>query len=132
MRFVRLWLGLRALLALLDCFVAMIRSSREFFLPGLGLVAVIPWLRAPIAIPKPRRNGDEAAHALACKRGVRQPIHPLLSSCPIFSIDDCAAEIFPLRAPKCHLPITSRHLPACFLRVPHCCSPTAGDGVVRF
>jgi hypothetical protein len=129
MRFLRLLLGLRALL---DCFVAMISSSFEFFVPGLGLVAVIPWLRARIAIPKPRRNGDETAHALAHECGVGQPIESSLSGRPNFAIDDCAAEIFPLRALKCHLPITSRHLPACFLRVPHCCSPTAGDGVVRF
>ena len=80
---------------------------------------------------KTRRNGDETAHVLADKCAIGQPVEFPLIGWPNFRGGYGAAEIFPLGALKCHLPITSRQLPACFSLVPHCCSPTAGDGVVR-
>ncbi len=110
-----------ALLALLDRFVAMISSSFEFLLPGLGLVAVIPWLRARIAIPKPRGNGDETVHALAGKGGVGQPIDSFLSGCPKFRIHNWTTQVLPRYPVNVRLTLSSGHTLRLLMAVRRCC-----------
>jgi hypothetical protein len=106
---------LAAFLASLDRWVAMVIASFDFcYLLGLGVVAVILRLHAGIAIPKPRRNGDETAHALAGKRRVGQPIDSFLRGCPTFGIDDCAAKISSLCALNRHLTLLGWHILALF------------------
>ncbi len=88
-------------------------GRRERF--GPGVVAVILRLQAGIAIPKPRRNGDETANALARKGGVGQPIDSLLSGCLEFRIYNWSTQILPLCALKRRRTVLSGHVPI-FLR----------------
>lgn len=99
-------------------------------LPVFTRVRLTAVVRLPtrVAIPKPRRNGDESAHALADERAVGQPIELLLTGWPNVRVGYWAAKIFPLLALTCHLPITSRLLPAYFFRVRYRCSPTGNRG----